>query len=269
MKHKLTRRRFVATAAVAGASVWSAPAVVHALEEGWGDLVGRLVHDGPAPEREKLKVDKDVDCCGKYDIRDEGVMVGPNGGLANVFVYVRSKVAKIHPEAEKAAGPRVTLDNRDCIFIPHCMTIWYPKQEFYVVNSDPIAQNVAFSPLGDKPANFVLAAAPGPNIDATWKFKFKQTVPFKIICNYHPWESAYMLPRDVPYMAVTAADGTFRIANLPARKIEFQFWHERPGYVDTPKWPKGRLEVTIQPGVNDIGEVKLSPKLFAKKPASA
>ena len=95
MSRKLTRRRFVAatgTAAGALAAGLHRPTVSRAAEsDKWGDLTGRLIYDGKAPERKKLKVDKDLDCCGKFDIRDESLMVGPDGGLANVFIYVRSR----------------------------------------------------------------------------------------------------------------------------------------------------------------------------------
>jgi hypothetical protein len=265
MPQKLNRRQFVAgsTAAAGGvAAGFLVPAYLKGAESNdWANLTGRLIYDGKAPERKKLVVDKDVDCCGKFDIRDESLMVGPDGGLANVFIYVRSRGVRVCPELADTVPKRVTLDNRDCIFKPHCMTIWVDKQEFYIVNSDPVAQNVAFSPLGDVPANIVLPVGG----DATWRFRRKQNVPVPIACNYHPWESAYILPREDPYMTVTAADGSFRIPKLPVGELEFQAWQERTGYLDTPQWPKGRFTLTIQPGTNDLGTIKLSPSLFKQK----
>jgi len=154
----------------------------------------------------------------------------------------------------------VLLDNRDCIFMPHCMTVWCERQEYYIVNSDPVAQNVAFSPLGDVPANIVLPVG----ADATWKFRRSQMVPVPVACNYHPWESAYVLPRDNPYAAVSKMDGTFRIEKLPVGELEFQVWQERIGYLDTSEWPKGRFTLTIKPGTNDLGTIKLNPSLFEK-----
>jgi len=135
-KDRLTRRRFVsgAAASVAGlaAGLPQATTVKAAESDKWGDLVGRLIYDGPAPERKKLKVDKDVQCCGKYDIRDESLMVGKEGGLANVYVYVRSRRVDVCPELEESVEPRMLLENKDCIFVPHCMKIWCTKQEFYI-----------------------------------------------------------------------------------------------------------------------------------------
>ena len=260
---KNTDQRHLIAIAILLAVAWVlvAPGAPHAADDAWADLTGRFVYDGTPPERKKLKVDKDVECCGKFDIRDESLMVGSDGGLQNVFVYLRTRGVAIHPELERTIPKRVTLDNRDCIFMPHCMVIWYPKQEYYIVNSDPVAQNVAFSPPGDAPANVIIPVKK----DATWRFGRSQIVPVPIACNYHPWESAYVLPRDNPYATVSGKDGTFRIAKLPVGDLEFQAWHERVGYLSIPQWPKGRFNVKLKPGVNDLGTIRLQPALFEKK----
>ena len=42
--------------------------------------------------------------------------------------------------------------------------------------------------------------------------------------------NGYVLSRDDPYVAVSAADGAFQIANVPAGvELEFQLWHEKSG----------------------------------------
>ena len=80
-----------------------------------------------------------------------------------------------------------------------------------------------------------------------------------------------MLVHENPYMAKTDADGDFEIKNLPAEKLEFQFWHERPNYLRNITMgahttnEKGRLELTLDDGVTDLGVVKLSPALFEPK----
>ena len=267
MHDSIDRRTFLAratgmTAATAGglaAGLHVSSRALAADDGKWGDLVGRLVYDGPPPTREPLTVDKDVECCGKFDIRDESLMVGSGGGLANVYIYVRSRRVEVCQELEETVDELVLLDNRDCIFMPHCLTIWYPRQKLHIVNSDPVAQNVAFSPLGDLPANIVLPPPPDAAAEATWTFRRRQSKPVPIACNYHPWESAYILPLDTPYATVTAADGTFRIPKLPVGELEFQVWHERVGYLETPRWQRGRFEVTISPGVTELGTITIAP----------
>ncbi len=260
----LHRRQFVkSTSAAVGAlaAVAYATPAHSATADEFGDLVGRFVFDGSAPEREKLTVDKDVECCGKFDIRDESLIVGDEDSLTNVYVYVRTKGVAVCPELETSVSEDVVLDNHDCIFQPHCMSIWYTKQQFEIVNSDPVAQNVAFSPVLDVAANIVLQVKG----KATHKFGRRQTVPTPIKCNYHPWESAYMLIRDNPYVAVSQQDGTFRMPKLPVGTLEIQVWHERPGYLATPTWEKGRFEMEIKTGDNDIGTIKVAPESLAKK----
>jgi len=268
MSNTLNRRRFMKqSAAMAAVTVGglAGPGMARAEEDGWGDLVGRFIYDGKPPRRKKLEVDVDVDCCGKFDIRDESLMVDQQGGLGNVFVYLRTRRPSICPELEESVEESVLLDNLDCIFVPHCMTIWRAKQKLHIVNSDPVAQTVAFSPLGDVPANIVLPPPPHKASKADWEFRRAQRAPVAVKCNYHPWESAYVLPLDSPYAAVSTADGTFRIPKLPVGKVEFQLWHEKVGYLNTPKTPKGRFSMTIRPGDNDMGTIKVAPASLEKK----
>ena len=78
---------------------------------------------------------------------------------------------------------------------------------------------------------------------------------------------AYVLPSASPYVAVTAEDGSFTLANLPAGgELEFQVWHEKSGYVIPPDsgWKRGRFELKITAGANKLGTIKLDPKEFEK-----
>jgi len=118
-----------------------------------------------------------------------------------------------------------------------------------------IAQNVAFSPPGDAPANIVMPVGG----KASYKFGRRQSGPVRVACNYHGWESAFILPRDNPYAAISAADGRFRMARLPVGTWEFHAWQERVGNLPAPEWPKGRFTATIQPGDNDLGTIRLDP----------
>jgi len=218
-------------------------------------LTGKFIYDGTPPERKKLVVEKDVECCGKHDLRDETLIVDEKGGLANVFLYFVSRDMPVTEAAKATLATPVVLDNLDCVFKPRCLTITV-GQKFEIINSDPVPQNVAFSPRGDTPANIVLPV----DGKATYTFTRRQTSPVFIACNYHPWESGYILPRETPYACVSLADGTFRIENLPEGKWEVQLWHEKVGRLELPDKPRGRFEVEIKAGENDLGEIKVPPK---------
>ncbi len=266
LPRRFSRRRFLAHGAAgagAFATGFAAPAILRAADT-WGDLVGRFVYDGPPPERPRLTVDKDVVHCGQYDIRDESLMVADDGGLSNVYVYCRERRLDLCPELEQSADEQALLDNRNCILVPHCLKIWHTEQDLFIRNSEPVAENVAFSPLGDRPANIVLPPPPAEGATATWRFGRPQRVPVPIVCNYHPWEIAYILPLDHPYVDISAADGTFRIEKLPVGRREFQVWQERPGYLITERWPRARFRVDVKPGVNNLGTIRIEPAAFEK-----
>ena len=83
---------------------------------------------------------------------------------------------------------------------------------------------------------------------------------------------AHVVLRSTPYMAKTDEDGRFSIKNLPTGKHQFRVWHERVGYLkDIPLGnhridSKGRLEVTIKPGNNQLPDTRLPlSKLQRKK----
>jgi hypothetical protein len=128
-----------------------------------------------------------------------------------------------------------------------------------VKNSDTFAHNSNLTELGGAGANPLIA----PAAQATYKYVRAQNIPQPVNCNIHPWMKGLVLPRDNPYFAVSKADGTFEIKDLPVGKLEFQVWHE-PGFVDTKDWPKGRFTMDIKAGDNDLGAIKLDPKSLSK-----
>jgi hypothetical protein len=227
----------------------------------WGDLTGKFVYDGPPPQPKKVDVTKDVEVFGNLNITDESLVVGKDGGIANVVVYLRTTGVAINPELATSVKPKVEYDNKGGRFVPHILPLWYEKQTIVLKNSDPVGHNSNVQPLGDTGINPLLPA----NGSVDHKFNRKQTLPIPVGCNIHPWMRGYVLPRDNPYFAVTGEDGSFKIEKLPAgAELEFQVWQEKSGYLVTPKTPMGRLKVAIKPGANDIGTIKVDPKVFNK-----
>jgi hypothetical protein len=56
-------------------------------------------------------------------------------------------------------------------------------------------------------------------------------------------------------LAPISSKGEFTIPKLPAQALEFQLWHEKYGYLDTPKQPRGRFTLGINPGENGLGTI--------------
>jgi len=61
---------------------------------------------------------------------------------------------------------------------------------------------------------------------------FDKPEPFlKFQCDVHPWMFAWVSVFDHPYFAVSARDGTFKIANVPPGKYTIQAAHRKAGVV--------------------------------------
>jgi hypothetical protein len=239
-----------------------------AKADDWGNLSGRFDFDGQAPQPIKLDVSKELYCTkAEPPVVTESIVVGPDGGMANVFIWVRKiDPAKIHPDYAKSANDTVLLDNSKCRFEPHALGM-RTGQTLQIKNSDPMGHNTNVA-LTDGAFNRIIPA--GTTSDQ--KVESPETVPVEVKCNIHEWMSGRLLVRPDPYFAISDKSGKFEIKNLPAgTELEFQVWQEKSGYVEKASmggkdagWKRGRFKYTIKPGNNDLGEIKLDPAQFNK-----
>ncbi|MBS0207341.1 MAG: hypothetical protein JSS27_00170 [Planctomycetes bacterium] len=223
----------------------------------WGDLKIKFKYKGAAPAPVKINVNKDIEVCGPHNLVEEDLVVGADGGVANIIVYLRTKGVMVHPDYAKTDNDKLEYDNKGCRFVPHILPIRL-SQSLVLHNSDPVGHNSNLQPMLDAGINPLIPS----NQSVEHKFARVQTVPVKITCNIHPWMVGWVLPRDNPYMAVSAADGTLTIEKLPAGELEFQAWHEKKGYLKAGSWANGRFKQTIKDGANDLGVIELDPSLF-------
>jgi hypothetical protein len=113
-----------------------------------------------------------------------------------------------------------------------------------VLNDDAAAHNTHTYPKKNSPFNSVVQ--PNDRVGVPLKYTQAEKEPLSVVCDIHPWMSAYHLPLDHSFAAVSAADGTFTIKDLPAGKHEFKVWHE------VGKMLEKSLVVTIKPGDNEV-----------------
>ena len=238
-----------------------------AQADDWGTLTGRFVYDGKAPTPAKITPDKDQEVCGKHPLNDESLVVDDKGGLANVFIWVRSKDVKVAPGYEAKAKDKAVLDNHDCRFEPHALAM-RTTQPLDVKNSDPMGHNTNAALVVNSPFNGIIPSKSEHDVELSQA----ETMPATITCNIHPWMKAYLLVRPDPYFAVSDKDGKFEIKDLPVGKeLEFQVWQEKAGNVAKANvsgkdggWTRGRFKYTIKPGANDMGDIKLDASQFNK-----
>jgi len=238
-----------------------------ARAEEWGTIKGRFVFGGAAPTAADLKADKDVEVCGKHKLVSEELVVGDDKGVANVVVFVRDKDVKVHPDAAAAKAAKAVLDNQNCKFTPHVIAV-QTGQQLVIKNSDTVGHNSNVATVKNSPSNSLIPA--GGETPLT--FTSEEAIPAQVTCNIHPWMKAWVVVRPNPYAAVSNADGTFEIKNVPAGgEVELQMWHEKAGYIGeytvggkAEKTPKGRRKVKVAASGTDLGEMVLAPAIFQK-----
>ncbi|MFP6663221.1 MAG: hypothetical protein VCC00_03355, partial [Deltaproteobacteria bacterium] len=103
---------FLATAALAATFLVPAPA------EAAGKVEGTITFEGTPPKRKKLRMDADPQCAKQHSetVRSEEVIVDENGGLANVFIYVKTGLEG--QEFEAPTEP-ATINQKGCLYEPH------------------------------------------------------------------------------------------------------------------------------------------------------
>ncbi len=230
----------------------------------WGTLTGQFILKGKAPEPKFANPSTANDAfCQQLDkIPLDQMVVGPNGELANVVVYVSDrKVKAVHPSYEESANASVEIDNKDCRFQPH-VVVMRTSQTLVIKNSDPTPHNSRITPLlPQNPARNPILPA---NQSFEYKFRAQETQPVKVTCSIHPWMTGHIVVRNNPYAAVSDEEGKFTIENLPVGEIEFRLKHADSKYIagasvgggKTSR--RGQVKITIKPGMNDLGQIEVS-----------
>jgi plastocyanin len=187
-----------------------------------GSLAGRVVLDGVPPANPPVKLEADPYCISQ---NPKGAtfenFVVTNGGLENVFVYVKDGLDNYYFEVPTDA---VKLDQQGCRYHPHVLGI-RAGQPLEIVNSDETMHNVHAMPNANREFNLGQAVQHQANRRT---FTAKEImVPFK--CDVHSWMHAFIGVIDHPYFAVTHDGGKFELKDLPAGTYTVEAWHEKLG----------------------------------------
>jgi len=204
-----------------------------------GSLTGTIQYSGKKPARIVIEMSGDPACMEAHQLEahggkahDESLVVNPNGTLANVFVYVKSG---LEGKTFEVPSTPVTIDQRGCWFHPRVLGIQV-GQKLEVINSDPVTHNI--HPMAQINREWNHSQGQG---DPPLARKFlKPEVMIRVKCNIHSWMHAFIGVVDNPYFAVTGADGSFKIDNLPPGNYVIEAWQETLGTQDA--------KITVAPG---------------------
>lgn len=205
----------------------------------------RLKTEKPLPDLEQVKLPP-----GK--ILDESLVFSKDGGLANVFVYLRKPTFKFEEPTEVADPKPFVLTSSGGRFLPHLALVRVGRPlEF--ANVDKSQLNFRTAPLKNAPENRLVPPEERVSVPA---FNVAENLPVQVGSNMYPWMSAWMFPLDHPFAAVTDAKGHFSIDGLPPGEHEFRVWHERVGYLNK------KLVITIKSGEETRTELEYEPSRF-------
>ncbi len=184
-----------------------------------GKVTGKVTVTGTVPPNEEIEVTKDPQACGTKKMT-ETYMV-KDGALGNVVVWLDG-VTKGKDWVKKDNE----VDQKECHYVPH-VTALGAGGNLDVVNSDAALHNIHAYSEGETLFNFAQ-----PNKDQKTPKKLTKTGPIELKCDVHSWMHAWVFVAPHPYYAVTGADGTYTIDNVPAGSYKVKAWHEAAGTKD-------------------------------------
>ena len=186
-----------------------------------GSVSGRVTFAGTAPTLSPLRMDSDPNCAQQGGTApDESLVVGANGALENVFVYVKDGLGSLRFPVPST----IVLDQKGCRYVPHVLGAQV-GQTVEILNSDATLHNIHAVPMSNREFN---TGQPIRGMKHTHRFTAREVmVPFK--CDVHPWMRAYIGVLDHPFFAVTSADGSFELQGLPPGTYTVEAWHETLG----------------------------------------
>ena len=188
---------------------------------GSASITGKISFAGTAPAPEKIKVSADPYCQKEHkDGLERKVVDVKDGGLKDVFVYVKSGLTGTYPAPTEA----VELDQQGCMYKPH-MVVLQVGQPLKIKNNDETLHNIHPRPSVNGEFNI---GQPRKGMESTKTFD-KKEVMIPVGCDVHPWMRSYISVLDNPFYAVTDEDGKFEIKGLPPGTYTVEVWHETLG----------------------------------------
>jgi len=233
----MMRKTFVVSAlALATAAGMAGRATAYeaiAVTDG-GTLSGAVTYEGTPPAPTKIEVTKDPEVCGKEKMAPN-LVIGQGNGIANVVVTVQATKGK---KAEPPATNPV-FDQKTCEFHPHVLA--FPAGSTVdVLNSDGILHNIHTTSTVNPSQNQAQ-----PKFKPKIQIKVEKPETIAVKCDVHGWMAGYWISTEHPYVAVTDANGTFKIADLPPGDYQVELWQEKLGKKTVPASVKAKEETKV------------------------
>jgi len=216
-----------ATTSSAGTAASAAQPAAAVPAEG-ATISGKVTLAGAVPAMPTIQMAADPYCQSQHasaPVKDEEVVVGPQGELANVFIYIKNV-----PGTYPTPSTPVVLDQHGCQYHPHAIMLQV-GQPLQIKNSDATLHNIHALPVINSPFN---EGQPVQGMVSTKKLDKAEITPFRIKCDVHGWMKAFMAVMPNPFYSVSADNGSFTISGLPPGSYTIVAWHEKYGQQEQP-----------------------------------
>jgi hypothetical protein len=188
-----------------------------------GSLHGHVRVTGVLPANDVIRMNADPMCMkasGGSHVTDEAVIAAADGSLANVFV----ELVGTFPDTPVPSAP-VFIDQRGCLYSPRVVGL-RAGQPLQVRNSDDGLHNVHGVSTERDGFN---VSQPVSGMVST--FRPHDPGVLRLKCDVHTWMVAFVGVVNHPYFAVTTADGTFSMRDVPEGTYEVRAWQEHLGTI--------------------------------------
>jgi len=185
---------------------------------GGGGISGTVRVTGSVPAPEVIEVNKDNAVCGN-EKKLHDIQVGDGGVLAGAVVWI-DDIKKGKAWSDGKAG---SVDQKGCDYSPQIQVL-SKGASLDVINSDNILHNI-HAYAGDETLFNIAQPMQGMKTSKT----LEKSGPIHLKCDVHSWMSAYVFVAANPYFAVTGADGSFSLADVPPGAYSVKVWHGKFG----------------------------------------
>jgi plastocyanin len=182
---------------------------------GEGVIAGRVILSGVAPAA-KLLVKSSDPVCAKTPSKDESILVGVGGGLANVVVAL--------PAGTRGGGKpfaKAIIDQKGCRYTPRVVLV-RRGDPVKIRNSDGTLHNVHAYAGGETVFNEAQVRG-GPELVKEAGAEPSSVITLK--CDVHPWMEAFLYVTDHFFARVSDAAGRYKIERVPAGPYQLEAWH--------------------------------------------
>lgn len=185
-------------------------------------LSGEVKFEGTPPKPSRIDMAADPFCVKAHPtpVTTEEIVVGGNGGLANVVIYVSEGLGT---QTFQPPDQPAVFEQKGCQYRPHVLAM-QAHQKLDIVNSDETTHNIHPTPSNNREWN--MTQPHGVPLEQTFA---REEVAVPVKCNVHPWMKGYIAVFKHPFFAVTDKNGSFELKDLPPGTYTITAWQEKLG----------------------------------------